>query len=62
MKALLEYFDGKKTIIQGIITTTSAYLTFRGVILPETATFINAITLLIFGTASVATTSMKNNY
>lgn len=61
MKSLLLYLDGKKTIIQGIITTVSAYLVFRGVFVAETAAFINALSLLIFGSASVATTSIKNN-
>lgn len=55
MKNLLKFLSGKKNIIAGIITTTSAYLVLQGVIGAETGTYINAISLLVFGTASMAT-------
>lgn len=55
MKNILKFLSGKKSIIAGLITTTSAFLAMQGVISSETATYINAISLLIFGSASVAT-------
>lgn len=55
MKSLLKFLSGKKNIIAGIITTTSAYLVLQGVIVPETGAYINAISLLVFGSASIAT-------
>lgn len=55
MKKLLKFLSGKKNIIAGIITTTSAFLVLQGVINAETATYINAISLLVFGSASMAT-------
>lgn len=58
MVKILTFLSGKKSIIAGLVTTTSAFLAFQGVITPETATYINAISLIIFGTASVATGKM----
>lgn len=55
LKTFLAWLSGKKSIIAGLITTTSAYLALTGVITPELATYINAISLLFFGTASIAT-------
>lgn len=55
MITILKWLSGKKNIIQGIIATTSAFLAFKGLISPEDATYINAINLLIFGSASYAT-------
>lgn len=55
LKQILSWLSGKKSIIAGLITTTSAYLALTGVITPELATYINAMSLIIFGTASIAT-------
>jgi hypothetical protein len=52
---ILKFLSGKKNIIAGIITTTSAFLAFKGVISAEDAAYINALSLIIFGSASVAT-------
>lgn len=61
MKTILKFLNGKKNIIAGIITTTSAYLVLSGVISSDTAVYINAISLLVFGSASVATGKMYKN-
>uniref|UniRef100_A0A6H1ZLS6 Uncharacterized protein n=1 Tax=viral metagenome TaxID=1070528 RepID=A0A6H1ZLS6_9ZZZZ len=55
LKQILALLSGKKNIIAGLITTTSAFLTLQGVISAELATYINAISLLTFGSASIAT-------
>jgi hypothetical protein len=55
LKELLTWLSGKKNIIAGVITTTSAFLAYQGVVLPETSVFINSISLIVFGSASVAT-------
>ena len=52
---ILTFLSGKKSIIAGIITTTSAYLALTGVISNDLAVYINAISLLVFGSASYAT-------
>lgn len=52
---ILTWLSGKKSIIAGLITTTSAYLGAIGVIQPDLVVYINAMSLLIFGAASVAT-------
>ena len=54
-KKILKFLSGKKTIISGIIMTTSAFLATKNVIDVDTSAYINAITTLIFGSASVAT-------
>ncbi len=61
LKSLLTWLSGKKSIIAGLITTTSAFLATQGVITPELAVYINAISLLIFGSASIATGSIVYN-
>lgn len=53
--------SGKKNIIAGLITTTSAFLATQGVITPEVAVYINAISLLVFGGASIATGNLIYN-
>ncbi len=58
MRTILKFLSGKKNIIAGIITTTSAYLALQGIISADTAVYINAVSLLIFGSASVATGQM----
>ena len=55
MTEILNFLNGKKNIMAGIITTTSAFLAMRGFIGADTATYINAISLLVFGSASIAT-------
>jgi len=55
MTSILNWLSGKKSIIAGIITTTSAFLALQGIITAEWATYINAMSLIIFGTASYAT-------
>jgi hypothetical protein len=55
LKQILTWLSGKKSIIAGLITTTSAFLTTQGVISSDLAVYINAISLLIFGSASIAT-------
>jgi hypothetical protein len=52
MLTILKWLSGKKNIIQGIIATTSAFLALKGILSPEDATYINAINLLVFGSAS----------
>jgi hypothetical protein len=58
MNQILTFLSGKKSIIVGIIATTISFLVLKGILDIDTATFINAITLLIFGSASIATTQM----
>lgn len=58
MEKILVFLQGKKNIIQGIITTTSAFLALKGMIDADTAVYINAIALLAFGGASIATNRM----
>lgn len=58
LKTILQWLSGKKSVIAGLITTTSAYLALEGVISPELATYINALSLLIFGSASIATSKI----
>jgi hypothetical protein len=55
LRQVLGWLSGKKSIIAGIITTTSAYLVTTGTITNDMAVYINAISLLIFGSASYAT-------
>ncbi len=55
LKLTLRWLSGKKTIIGGLIMTTSAFLASQLVIDAATATYINAVTTLVFGSASVAT-------
>lgn len=61
LKQILTWLSGKKSIIAGLITTTSAFLATQGVITPDLAVYINAISLLIFGSASIATSSIVYN-
>lgn len=58
LKQILTWLSGKKSIIAGLITTTSAYLALVNVITPELATYINAMSLILFGSASVATSKL----
>lgn len=58
LKILLKFLSGKKSIIIGIIATTTAYLVLKSVMDADTATYINAIALLLFGSASLATKSV----
>lgn len=51
LEKILVFLSGKKTIISGLITTTSAYLVQMGQLTPETGAYIAAITLLLFGSA-----------
>jgi hypothetical protein len=55
LKSILVWLSGKKSIIAGLITTTSAYLVEVGQIDSATGAYIAAICLLVFGTASIAT-------
>lgn len=55
LRQILGWLSGKKSIIAGVITTTSAYLASTGVISNDLAVYINAVSLLIFGSASIAT-------
>lgn len=61
MNKILVFLDGKKNIISGLITTTSAYLVEMGQIDAKTGVYIASICLLIFGSAAIATTAMYNN-
>ncbi|MFA5071894.1 MAG: hypothetical protein WC938_03575 [Candidatus Paceibacterota bacterium] len=61
LKTILTWLSGKKSIIAGLITTTSAYLVTTGVIDTNAAFYINAMSLLIFGSASVATGKLVYN-
>lgn len=58
MYKLLKFLSGKKSIIVGIICTTTAFLVLKTVIDADTAAYINAITTLVFGSASVYTKSV----
>ncbi len=55
LKEILKWLSGKKSIIAGLITTTSAYWVTIGYVQMDTALYINAMTLIIFGSASYAT-------
>ena len=59
--AMLSWLSGKKCIIAGVITTTSAFLVTQNVITAEAATYINSLSLLFFGSASLATGSIIYN-
>ncbi len=61
LNKILTFLEGKKNIIAGIITTTSAYLVLQGVIGADTGTYISALSLLVFGSASIATTAKYKN-
>jgi hypothetical protein len=61
LKTILTWLSGKKSIIAGLITTTSAFLATQGVISSELAVYINAVSLLVFGSASLATGSIVYN-
>lgn len=61
LRSILGWLSGKKNIIAGIITTTSAYLVTTGTITNELAVYINAVSLLIFGSASYATGKLIYN-
>lgn len=55
LETILEWLSGKKSVIAGLITTTSAYWVTIGYVQMDTALYINAMTLIIFGSASYAT-------
>ena len=55
------FLSGKKNIIAGIITTTSAYFVEMGTIDARTGVFIASLSLIVFGTASIATTKIYRN-
>jgi len=61
LKSVLRFLSGRKNIIAGLITTTSAFLALQGVISPEAATYINAVSLIFFGSASIATGQLIYN-
>ncbi len=61
LKKILTWLSGKKSIIAGLITTTSAYLATVGIITAELATYINAMSLILFGSASIATGKIVYN-
>jgi hypothetical protein len=61
IKQILAWLSGKKSIIAGLITTTSAFLALEGVISAELATYINAVSLILFGSASIATGKIVYN-
>ena len=58
LKIVLKWLAGKKSIIAGLITTSSAFLATQGVITTDVAMYINAMSLLFFGSASVMTGQM----
>jgi hypothetical protein len=55
LKQILKWLSGKKSVIAGLITTTSAFLASQDVITTEVAVYINTMSLLVFGSASIAT-------
>lgn len=61
LKATLKWLSGKKSIIGGVILTTSAYMVAQGVIDSATNTYIAALVTLIFGSASYATGKLIYN-
>jgi len=61
LKQVLKWLSGKKSIIAGLITTTSAYWVTIGYVQMDTALYINAMTLIIFGSASYATGKIVYN-
>lgn len=61
LKAILTFLSGKKSVLAGLITTTSAYLALTGFITPELAVYINAMSLILFGSASLATRKIVYN-
>ena len=61
LKQILTWLSGKKSIIAGLITTTSAFLVSEGVITAEQGTFIASISLILFGSASYATGKIVYN-
>jgi len=61
LKEILIWLSGKKSVIAGLITTTAAYLVNIEQINAETGAYIAAISLIIFGTASIATGKIVYN-
>lgn len=55
LKIILKWLSGKKSVISGIILTTAGYIGALGIIDEKAVAFIGAITILIFGSAAVAT-------
>ncbi len=58
---LMQFLDGKKTIIAGIIMTTASYLAAKMILDVDTVVFINGITTLVFGSAAVKGKQMRDS-
>jgi len=52
---LLQVLDGKKAMIVAVIATTVSFLSARGILDGDIATFINTIVGIIFGYAEIKT-------
>ncbi len=49
MKGLWEFLNGKKTVISAIASTTIAFLTIKGILDSETATYLLSLSTLLLG-------------
>ena len=58
LQKILKFFDGKKTIIAGILITIAGYLGTKGILGSDDVAFIGTIVTIIFGGASVATKAL----
>lgn len=61
IKQILTWLSGKKGIIASIIGGISAYLATKGVIGEAEVILISALSLAIFGSASIATGKVVYN-
>lgn len=55
MEKILQFLDGKKAVIVGIILTTLSFLVSKGELDADTASFVSTIVTLLFGGAEIAT-------
>ena len=55
MEKLLQFLDGKKAVILGIIVTTLSFLVLKNQLDPDTAVYINTVLTILFGGTEIAT-------
>lgn len=55
LKTILQFLDGKKAIITGVLLTTISFLVLKGILDADTGAYLSTIITLVFGSAEVAT-------
>jgi hypothetical protein len=58
MQKLLEFLEGKKTVIASVLAVTVSFAVTMNWIAPEVGTYLQTVLGLIFGTAVVATNKL----